>query len=62
MGRKISVASVAGGCDGLIIEVHPNPAKSKVDPLQPLNYRQFKQLNKKLKLISKVYPEKLFNA
>ena len=56
--EKLALASVAGGCDGLIIEVHPNPAKSKVDPLQPLNYRQFKQLNKKLKLISKKFIQK----
>ena len=51
--EKLALASVAAGCDGLIIEVHPEPSKSKVDPLQPLNYKEFKSLNKKLKLLSK---------
>ena len=27
--EKLALASVAGGCDGLIIEVHPNPANLK---------------------------------
>lgn len=57
--EKLALASVAGGCDGLIIEVHPNPSKSKVDPLQPLNYKQFSKLHKKLKIISKNLSRKI---
>lgn len=57
--EKLALASVAGGCDGLIIEVHPNPSESKVDPLQPLNYKQFSKLHKKLKIISKNLSRKI---
>lgn len=57
--EKLALASVAGGCDGLIIEVHPNPNKSKVDPLQPLNFKQFKSLILKLKKISKPLSRKI---
>lgn len=56
---KLSYASVASGCDGLIIETHPNPKKSKVDPLQPLNFKQFSQLLKKIKKLGKFFNKKV---
>ncbi|MBN2382214.1 3-deoxy-7-phosphoheptulonate synthase [bacterium] len=34
-------AAIAAGCDGLMIEVHPNPQKAKSDGMQSLNYEQF---------------------
>ena len=46
---SLTLASVASGCDGLIIEMHPNPKKSAVDPLQPLNFKEFNSLRLKLK-------------
>ena len=46
------LASIASGCDGLIIEMHPNPKKSHVDPLQPLNFSQFRDLVKKSKKVA----------
>ncbi len=49
---SLTFASIAAGCDGLIIEMHPNPKKSLVDPLQPLNYSQFKELVKKSKKVA----------
>lgn len=57
--EKLALSSVAAGCDGLIIETHPNPKKSKVDPLQPLNFIQFKQLVKKVKKIAKAIDRKV---
>ena len=54
----LALASIAAGCDGLIIEMHPNPKKSMVDPLQPLNFEQFKTLNKKISLIKKFFNKK----
>ena len=54
----LALASIAAGCDGLIIEMHPNPKKSMVDPLQPLNYSQFKVLNKKINKIKKYFNKK----
>ncbi|MFC1849632.1 3-deoxy-7-phosphoheptulonate synthase [candidate division CSSED10-310 bacterium] len=37
----LSRASIAAGCDGLMLEVHPNPQKAKSDGLQSLNFTQF---------------------
>ena len=37
----LAYASIAAGCDGLIIEMHPDPKNSAVDPLQPLNFKEF---------------------
>ena len=54
----LALASIAAGCDGLIIEMHPNPKKSMVDPLQPLNFKQFKTLNNKISLIKKFFNKK----
>ena len=54
----LALASIAAGCDGLIIEMHPNPKKSMVDPLQPLNFKQFKTLNNKIILIKKFFNKK----
>ena len=45
----LAYSSIAAGCDGLIIEMHPNPSKSAVDPLQPLDFAQFKEFIKKSK-------------
>ncbi len=54
----LTLASIAAGCDGLIIEMHPNPKKSMVDPLQPLNFTQFKDLNNKIKKLKKFFNKK----
>ena len=42
--RSMTLASVAAGVDGVMLEVHPDPANAAVDPLQPINYREFKEL------------------
>ncbi len=55
----LACASVAAGCDGLIIEMHPRPKESAVDPLQPLNYKDFKKLHIKLKKIGKLFNKKI---
>jgi 3-deoxy-7-phosphoheptulonate synthase len=52
---SLTYASIAAGCDGLIIEMHPNPKKSLVDPLQPLNFKQFKQLISTSRKVSKIF-------
>ena len=55
----LSYASIAAGADGLIIETHPNPEKSAVDPLQPLNFNQFSNLIKKSKKLVKLFDKKI---
>tara|TARA_B100000989_G_C19496236_1_gene452166 strand:+ start:120 stop:1028 length:909 start_codon:yes stop_codon:yes gene_type:complete len=56
---SLTFASIAAGCDGLIIETHPNPKKSLVDPLQPLNFNEFSKLLKKSRKIAKVFNKKI---
>lgn len=55
----LAYASVAAGCDGLIIEMHPRPKESAVDPLQPLNFNEFKNLLLNLKKIGKIFNKKI---
>ncbi len=56
---SLTYASIAAGADGLIIETHPDPKKSAVDPLQPLNFKQFASLIKKTRKISKYFGKKI---
>jgi 3-deoxy-7-phosphoheptulonate synthase len=42
-------ASVAAGCDGLIVEVHPHPEKAASDGPQSLRPPVFAAMMKKLK-------------
>lgn len=48
----LAAASLAFGCDGLLIEVHPEPSKAKSDASQQLNHEQFDALHKRLKIIA----------
>ena len=58
----MSLAAVAAGADGIMLEVHPDPDNSAVDPLQPIDYEQFDQLMKKMNTIStSIYNKKIFN-
>lgn len=50
----MSRASVAAGCDGLIIEVHNNPPKAVCDGAQSLYPEQFAKLYDDLKAIANV--------
>ncbi len=45
-------ASVAAGCDGLLMEVHPNPDKAVSDGAQSLFPQQFEKLMGELRLIA----------
>ena len=49
---SIAKAAIAAGADGLLIEVHPDPAKALVDGLQSLNIPAFKKLMAELKPIA----------
>jgi 3-deoxy-7-phosphoheptulonate synthase len=57
VGRRDKVApmaraAVAAGCDGLLIEVHPNPDKALSDGAQSLFPEQFEQLMDQLRIIA----------
>lgn len=42
--KSMSLASIAAGADGVMIEVHPDPKNAAVDPLQPVNFAEFKDI------------------
>ena len=49
----MSLASVAAGADGVMLEVHPDPDNAAVDPLQPINYSDFDELMKNMHIVAK---------
>ena len=42
----MTTASIGAGADGIMLEVHPDPKNAAVDPLQPINFREFSDLMK----------------
>lgn len=46
--EPMSLSAVMAGCDGLMIEVHPDPSNAKSDADQQLAPEQFKHLMKKI--------------
>jgi 3-deoxy-7-phosphoheptulonate synthase len=55
--KPMSLAAIAGGAQGIMLEVHPDPKNSAVDPLQPIDYKEFDLLMKDMHKLAKV----LFN-
>jgi 3-deoxy-7-phosphoheptulonate synthase len=55
----IAVASIAAGAHGLIIEVHPDPAKALSDGAQSLDCEQFAQLMRRLAAVAELAGRKL---
>jgi len=51
---SMSMAAIAAGCDALMIEVHPNPAKALSDGPQSLTPDNFSKLMAELAIIAKV--------
>ena len=54
MVQPMARAAVAAGCDGLIIEVHPNPEVALSDGDQSLKPKNFVKLMKDLDAIAKI--------
>ncbi len=48
----IALAAIAAGCDGIMVEVHPNPEQAKSDGAQSLLPEQFVTLMEKMKLVA----------
>jgi len=50
--EPMTLASIAAGSDGIMLEVHPKPEQSAVDPLQSISYSSFKNLITKMKKVA----------
>jgi 3-deoxy-7-phosphoheptulonate synthase len=48
----LSLAGIAAGADGLMIEVHPNPDMAMSDGAQSLNFEEFDALMPKLAAVA----------
>lgn len=42
--RSMALASIAAGADGVMLEVHPDPPRAAVDPLQPIDFAALSSL------------------
>jgi 3-deoxy-7-phosphoheptulonate synthase len=48
----MSMAAIAAGADGLMIEIHPQPQKALSDGIQSLHFEQFRELINKTSLVA----------
>ena len=56
---SMTLASIASGADGIMLEVHPDPKNAAVDPLQPIDFRDFKILMTQAKKVAKAINRKI---
>lgn len=57
--NNMSLAGIAAGADGLIIEIHPDPRNAMSDGIQSLTFTQFEKLLTKLRLLAPVVDRRL---
>lgn len=57
----MALAAITAGADGLILEVHPNPAKALSDGAQSLTIEQFGELMRRLEPVAEAVSRKLYN-
>ena len=50
--HSLTLASLAVGANGIMIEMHPDPRKAAVDPLQAISLDEFTKLINQLRIIS----------
>jgi len=58
----MSLASVAAGADSIMLEVHPDPENSAVDPLQPIDFKSFSELMSNMDKIAKIKGKHILNV
>lgn len=49
----MALGAIASGADGVMLEVHPDPANAAVDPLQPVDYAEFASLMGRMEAVAK---------
>ncbi len=58
----MSLASVAAGADSIMLEVHPDPENSAVDPLQPIDFKAFSNLVRSMDEVARITGKKILNV
>ena len=57
--KPMALAGIASGADGIMVEVHPDPPNAAVDPLQPIDFKEFESLCKSMDNIAKALGRKV---
>ena len=50
--KPMSLASIAAGADGIMLEVHPDPENAAVDPLQGIDFDSFSSLMRDMQKVA----------
>tara|TARA_B100000927_G_scaffold286911_1_gene279070 strand:- start:500 stop:1393 length:894 start_codon:yes stop_codon:yes gene_type:complete len=58
----MSLASVAAGADSIMLEVHPDPENSAVDPLQPIDFNSFASLMDRMDKVAHINGKHILNV
>ena len=58
----MALASIAAGADSIMLEVHPDPENSAVDPLQPIDFKTFSHLIRKMDKIAQITGKQILNV
>ena len=58
----MSLASVAAGADSIMLEVHPDPKNSAVDPLQPIDFNSFEKLMHNMDKVAHINGKHIINV
>ncbi len=56
---SMTLASISAGADGIMLEVHPDPKNAAVDPLQPIDFKEFENLIKLSRKTAKAIDRKV---
>jgi 3-deoxy-7-phosphoheptulonate synthase len=60
--KPMALAGLAAGADGVMLEVHPDPENSAVDPLQPIDFKEFGNLVKDMdKVVKTLFNKSILN-
>lgn len=57
--EQASLAALAAGADGLVVEIHPNPKQALSDPDQALDLKMYEGLIAKLETVCPIFDKKL---
>ena len=60
--EPMSLASVAAGADSIMLEVHPDPENSAVDPLQPIDFKSFSELMLRMDKVARIVGKQILNV
>ena len=60
--EPMTLASIAAGADSIMLEVHPDPENSAVDPLQPIDFNSFSKLMNKMNAVSMINKKSVKNV